>query len=137
MTVTGHSLIYGLIHAQTLTLYSFLISERYFFGSGNASGSHVNEHQSYRLIQLIKWSEVDLRGTTHTACSSKDDLQAVEVEDADRAITVPHPLEEGGDGILVVRCGEGRGEVEAERPCRWEGGAAGHPDVVQQCLHSA
>lgn len=70
VTVTGYSLIYGLIHAQTLTLYSFLISERYFFGSGNASGSHVNEHQSYRLIQLIEWSEPSLRGVhgAHSVC---------------------------------------------------------------------
>jgi hypothetical protein len=33
-------------------LYSLLISARYFLGSGNASGSHVKEHQSYLRIQL-------------------------------------------------------------------------------------
>jgi hypothetical protein len=44
--------IYGLIQAHTLTLYSFFISVKYFLGSGKASGSQENEHQSYRFIQL-------------------------------------------------------------------------------------
>lgn len=75
------------------------MSARYFLGSGNASGSHENEHQSYRFIQLSVSGIEDA------------DSQAIEMKDANRAITVTHALEELGDRLLVIRGGERGGEV--------------------------
>lgn len=48
----SHLLMYELIQAQTLTLYSVLISVRYFLGSGKLSESNSKEHQSNCFIQL-------------------------------------------------------------------------------------
>ena len=44
--------------------------------------------------------------------------EAIEVEDVQRQIAVGHPLDETGDGCLIVVGGERGGEPQPERPRR-------------------
>ena len=58
--------------------------------------------------------------------------EAVEVEDVQRQVAVGHPLDEAGDGVLVVVGGEGRGQPQAERPRGRQRGPSGERGVVIQ-----